>query len=83
MEEPKNFSVLLRLQKVTTQYAYVLVPVTETVLGPADAEGQRRIDPEKFTREGVKNRSSSLTRYKRHSRQTTRPRTSGSEGRPR
>lgn len=54
MEAPKKFSVLLRLQKVTTEYAYVLVPVTEAVLGPADAEGHQRIDPEKFAREGAR-----------------------------
>lgn len=49
--EDSHFSVLLRLRRVTVEYAFVHVPVTDdlTVTHP---DGTRRIDTEKLVAHG-------------------------------
>lgn len=46
------YSISLRLQRTTTEYGYVTVPVTDDILTIGD-NGEGRIDTEKFFRKGI------------------------------
>src|SRR5262249_33620471 len=50
--EPANYSIQFRLQRVTKEYAYVLVPVTEDILD-FDGQGGGRINVNKITQRSI------------------------------
>jgi hypothetical protein len=51
MAEPTH-SILIRVQRVTTEYAFVRVPVTSEII-VAQPDGTGRIDPEKMVRGAI------------------------------
>jgi hypothetical protein len=46
--ERKSFSIQVVIRRVTTEIAFVHVPVGDAVLLPADEEGNRRLDTDKM-----------------------------------
>jgi hypothetical protein len=52
-ENPKTYSIMLRLRRVTVEDAYVAVPVTGSILVP-DEEGTLRVNPDAFVTEAIR-----------------------------
>lgn len=52
--ENKIYSIVLRVRRVTTEHAYVSVPVTDAIMSPADESGKTSIDSERFVAEGIR-----------------------------
>jgi hypothetical protein len=54
LDEPKTYSIMLRLRRVTTEYAYVNVPVTDAIMKIEEPGGQASIDFERFAAQGIR-----------------------------
>ena len=52
-DNPKTYSVMLRVRRVTVEDAYVAVPVTDSILTP-DEEGTARINFDAFVAEAIR-----------------------------
>jgi hypothetical protein len=52
-EEPKTYSIALRLRRVTYEDAYIAVPVTEAIM-KANDDGTGSIDMEAFAAEAIR-----------------------------
>lgn len=51
MSEPKSYSIILRLRRITIEEAFVSVPVTEELLRQElDERGYRHLDVDKMTK---------------------------------
>jgi len=55
MDEPRTYSIGVRLRRTVLESAFVSVPITEEVMQPeADAQGRRRLDAEKVMAAAVR-----------------------------
>jgi hypothetical protein len=70
--ETPTYSVCLRLRRVTVEYAYVRVPVTQEIMQTDDHgetrthdEGYAHIDPKKMVRRGIDIAQAGQTRWYR------------------
>jgi hypothetical protein len=52
-EPPRRYSILARVRRVTSEDAYISVPVTERILTPRD-DGTMGIDTDQFWAEAVR-----------------------------
>jgi hypothetical protein len=52
-EEPKTYSLALRVRRTTYEDAHIAVPVTSAILKPTE-DGTLRIDPEAFVAEAIR-----------------------------
>ena len=68
-DEPRRYSILLRLRRVTTEYAYVNVPVTDAIMTPADAQERATVDTTRLVAEGIRYAADPDVRWIRESQE--------------
>jgi hypothetical protein len=63
MSDPKTYSILLRLRRITIEDGYVAVPLTPSIMAVGE-DGKNRIDTDAFTREGLRLGSDSRVEWR-------------------
>lgn len=74
MSEPKSYSIIFRLRRITIEEAFVSVPVTEEVMQPElDERGYSHLDVDKLTKMAVSLGHQPETQWTLESKPTVEP----------